>query len=155
VDTEPTGRADTPADAALLRRGVMRMLRDMGYAGLAEVALASGRRADVLGIHRNGSVVIVEIKTTVADFRADAKWPDYLDWCDRFFFAVPHDFPVGLLPEDHGVILADPYGADVVRDTERRPLAAARRRALTLRVARGAAERLHRLADPDIGAASA
>lgn len=136
------------ADARVLARGVLRLLADMGCEGLAECSLANGRRADVLALDGTGRVLIVEIKTCAADFRADAKWTEYLAFCDAFYFAVPADFPEGLLPEDEGLIVVDRYGGAVVRPAVSRPLAAARRRALTLRVARKAAERLRRREDP-------
>ncbi|MEM0943885.1 MAG: MmcB family DNA repair protein, partial [Pseudomonadota bacterium] len=86
----------------------------------------------------------VEVKSSRADFQADGKWPGYLSWCDRFFFAVPAAFPEALLPQDQGLIRADAYGAEVVRPAPLDRLAAARRKAITLRFARLAAERLAR-----------
>ncbi len=73
-----------------------------------------------------GRLTIVEIKSSVADFRADRKWPDYRDFCDRFFFAIPDDVPEDLIPEDCGLIVADAYGAAIIREApehgpQRRP----------------------------------
>ncbi len=138
-----------PRDLAKeLSRGVARALTQQGFATLTEVALANGRRADVLGLGKDGALVIVEIKSSVADFRSDRKWPEYRDFCDRLYFAVAAGFPLELIPEDCGLIVADPFGAATVREAPSTALAAARRRAMTLRFARLAAQRLLRLVDP-------
>jgi len=149
--------ADDPADAvpgrppggaALLARGVGRALGQLGFVSLHEFSLASGRRADVVALGRGGEIAIVEIKSSIADFRADRKWPEYRDYCDRLYFAVAADFPRELIPAECGFIVADPFGAAILREAELRPLNAARRRAVTLRFALAAAQRLHRLLDP-------
>ena len=137
--------------AALLARGVGRALAQLGYAGLLEVPLANGRRADVMALGRGNEVAIVEIKSSLADFRADRKWPDYWEFCDRLYFAVASDFPRDLIPAECGLIVADPFGAAVLRPSPVRPLAAARRRAVTLRFALLGAQRLHRALDPGAG----
>ncbi len=124
------------------------MLADHGHATLTEFNLKNGRRADVAAIDRKGNVLIVEIKSSVADFRSDAKWPEYLDHCDRFYFAVDETFPVEILPADQGLIIADRFGAEIMRDAEARKMNAARRKALTLSFARTAARRLTALIDP-------
>jgi hypothetical protein len=135
--------------AALLARGVARLLGHMGYGCLAEFRLRSGRRADVAGIDRKGRIVIVEIKSSIADFRIDAKWPEYLDYCDAFYFATHRGLPDGVLPEDQGLILADRFGAEVIRPAAgKAPLPAHRRREVTLRFALGAAQRLTDFTDP-------
>lgn len=134
--------------AALLARGVGRALAQLGYAGLLEVPLANGRRADVMALGRGGEVAIVEVKSSLADFRADRKWPDYWEFCDRLYFAVASDFPRDLIPAECGLIVADPFGAAVLRPSPVRPLAAARRRAVTLRFALLGAQRLRRALDP-------
>ncbi len=131
-----------------LARGVARALAQRGFASLAEVPLADGRRADVLALGRDGTLLIVEIKSSVADFRADHKWPEYRQWCDRIYFAVPEGFPLDLIPEECGLIQADGFGAVTLREATAHPVAPARRRALHLRFARGAATRLQRLLDP-------
>ena len=135
--------------AGLLARGVCRALAQLGYASLCEVALASGRRADILALGSTGDLVIVEIKSSVADFRSDRKWAHYRDFSDRLYFAVPRHFPQPLIPQECGLIVADGFGAAMLRDGDATPLAAARRRALTLRFARIAAARLARHLDPD------
>ena len=129
-------------------RGTARALAQLGYASLAEVPLANGRRADLLAVGRDGILLIVEVKSSVADFRSDRKWGEYREFCDRLSFAVSPDFPQGLIPEDCGLIVADPFGAMMVREGAYQPLPPARRRALTLRFARMAAGRLMRLNDP-------
>ncbi len=143
--------AAEPLTALLLGRGVCRELQQLGYASLLEVALANGRRADVMAIGRAGEIAIVEIKSSLADFRADHKWPEYWEFCDRFYFAVAADFPRDLIPAECGLIVADPFGAAVLRQSPARPLNAARRRALTLRLARLGAQRLRRTLDPSAG----
>jgi len=131
-----------PEITALLARGVSRMLSEHGLAPLLEVPLANGRRADIMAITGQGHVWIVETKSCLADFAIDTKWPDYIDYCDRFFFAVTEDFPRELIPEDVGLIVADGFSGAILRDSPVRPLAGARRKAVTLLFARLAAFRL-------------
>ncbi len=128
--------------AADLARGVGRLFFELGIAALTELPLANGRRVDVIGLGRDGAVHVVEIKSCRTDFVTDRKWPDYLGFADFFYFAVGAAFPCGLLPADEGLILADRFGGELVRPACRRPLPAARRKALTLRFARAAAGRL-------------
>jgi hypothetical protein len=137
--------------AAALARGICRTLRQLGYASLVEFPLVNRRRADILALGKTGDLVIIEIKSTVADFRADRKWASYREFADRLYFAVPNDFPALLIPEECGLIVADAFGAAVVRHGTLAPLAPARRRALTLRFAQHAAARLHRQLDPESG----
>lgn len=134
--------------AAGLQRGVRRLFAALGHVSLPEFTLASGRRADVIALAPDGALTIVEIKSCVADFRADRKWPDYRDFCDRFFFAVPETLPVAILPAETGLIVGDAYGAAILREAPAHLLAGARRKAVTLRFARAAAGLLHSLADP-------
>ncbi|NOX94362.1 MAG: MmcB family DNA repair protein [Alphaproteobacteria bacterium] len=129
-----------PDQTQLLTRGVIRMLIDLGQSP-AEFKLANGRRADIAALDRRGRLTIVEIKSCRTDFDADQKWPDYLGFCDRFYFAVDLAFPANLLPPEEGVIVADAYGATIKRPASARSLAAARRKAVTLRFARQAARR--------------
>ena len=128
--------------AAEIARGVLRLLHDYGYAGVTEMTLANGRRADVAAIGPGGEISIVEIKSSVADFRSDQKWPEYQPFCDRFYFAVGEKFPHDLIPEEAGLIIADAYGGAIIREPDEDKLAAARRKAVTLRFARLAAARL-------------
>lgn len=137
--------------ATLLARGVCRALDHLDYATLVEFPLANGRRADILALGKGGDIVIFEIKTSVADFRADQKWPSYREYADRLCFAVASGFPTALIPEDCGLLVADAFGAALLREGRATPLAASRRRAITLRFARIAAARLRRLLDPEAG----
>lgn len=147
--------ANAPLVAADVARGVSRLLFRHDFMALCEVPLGNGRRADIMALDARGEVVIVEIKVSRADLKGDAKWPDYLDYCDRFFWAVPSGFNLslfegaGLRPECCGLIVADRYDAAIVRHAEVRPLAAARRKAETLRFARRAARRILADGDPD------
>ena len=128
--------------AQQIARGVLRLLTDHGYAGVTVMTLANGRRADVAAIGPGGEISIVEIKSSVADFRSDQKWPEYRPFCDRFYFAVGHDFPQDLIPDETGLIIADAFGGAILREPECEKLVAARRKAVTLRFARLAAARL-------------
>ena len=136
--------------AAAIARGVCRYLAEAGYGTLAEVTLASGRRVDIMAIDRAGQILVIEIKSSLADFRADQKWEEYLAYCDAFAFAVGPDFPHAVLPSAPGLIVADSYGASELRAAPRRPLAAARRKALTIRFGLVAAARLQRREDPPL-----
>jgi len=156
MTVDPTTPAGEPPigealSAALLARGVCRALEQLGYASLLEFPLANGRRADIFALGRGGDLAIIEIKSSVADFRADRKWTEYRDFADRFYFAVPKTFPVALIPEDCGLIVADAFAASLIRDGRQSILAASRRRAVTLRFALAAAARLRRHLDPHGG----
>ena len=136
------------AAAAAIQRGVQRLLREHGLASICELPLRNGRRADIVAIGPKSEVVIVEIKSSLADFRADGKWPAYRDYCDRLYFAVDADFPTEVLPEETGLIVADRYGGAFVRGAPDHKLAASRRKAMVLAFAQTAAERLQRMRDP-------
>jgi len=156
VDDEagfPTDAAEAgePFTAALIARGVSRAFDQLGYASLLEFPLANGQRADILALGRGGDVAIIEIKSSVADFRADRKWANYREFADRFYFAVPKHFPAALIPQDCGLIVADAFAAAVLRNGTAHRLAPGRRRALTLRFAVTAAARLRRYLDPQSG----
>ena len=125
-----------------LARGVCRLLDAMGVCPLVEVPLGTGRRADVLGQDSKGRFVIVEIKSGLADFRADTKWEDYRDHCDRLYFAVGADFPQDVLPASAGLIVADRFGAEIRREAPLQPMAAGLRRRQAIRFGRIAANRL-------------
>lgn len=109
---------------------------ESGFAPITEYAPARGLRTDVTALSPSGEIWVVECKSSLADFRSDSKWRGYLDWCDRFFFATPEDFPLEALPDDEGLIIGDEFGAEVVREAQLRKLPAARRRAQTLRIGR-------------------
>ncbi len=117
-------------------RGVARLLVDMGYAPLLEVGLPNGRRADVMALGPRGDIVICEVKSGVEDYRCDQKWREYGPFCDAFYFAVAPEFPLDLIGDDCGLIVADQFGGAVIRDATALPLAPARRKALTLAFAR-------------------
>jgi hypothetical protein len=135
--------------AAGIQRGVRRLFAQLGHVTLPEFTLANGRRADLIALAPDGCLTIVEIKSSVADFRADRKWPDYEGFCDRFYFAIAETIPFDILPEDRGLIVADSFGAAILREATHVPLAGARRKAVTLRFAHAAASTLHALSDPD------
>jgi hypothetical protein len=132
-------------------RGVARVLKAHGFVAVSEVALANGRRADVAAVAQGGEIWIVEIKSSLEDFRADQKWPDYRDFCDRLFFAVAPAFPREILPPETGLIVADRYGGEILRQACVHKLAPARRKAMTLRTLHTAASRLQAVLDPDGG----
>lgn len=136
--------------AEQIARGVCRSLTELGFATLTEFTLRSGRRVDVIGLDLAGEIAIVEVKSSLADFRSDGKWPEYLDFCDRFYFAVAADFPREVLPEDCGLMVADAYGAAILREAPVARLNGGRRKAQTLRFALTAALRLGSLIDPPI-----
>ena len=158
LDTPPESCVDAP-DSALcaadVARGVMRMLMRHDLTAIAEVPLDGGRRADLMAIDPRGGIVIVEIKVSRADLMGDGKWPDYLAHCDRFFWALPAGFdlsPLGsatFLPERTGIIVADRYDAEIVRQAHSVPLSAHARKRSTLGFARRAARRVTALTDPD------
>jgi hypothetical protein len=122
------------------------MLLDAGFAPLTEFPTKSRRRMDVCALGPAGEIWCVEVKSSRADFLADGKWPDYLDWCDRLFFAVPDGFPEEILPPEHGLIRTDEYAAEIIRTAPEAKLAPARRKAVTLRFARLPADRFARTA---------
>ncbi|TVQ36765.1 MAG: DNA repair protein MmcB-related protein [Geminicoccaceae bacterium] len=141
----------TAARAPAIRRGITRFFSQAGAAVLSEVPLANGRRADVIALDPKGQLTLVEIKSGLADLRADHKWQDYLAFADRFFFAVDADFPLDQLPGEVGILVADRFEATVIRNAPTTTLATARRKAMTLRFARLAAQRLTCLTDPSAG----
>ena len=137
------------ARALEIARGTGRLLAQYGMRAISELAIANGRRADLMAIGDDGAVWIVEIKSSLEDFRVDQKWPEYRDYCDRLFFAVALDFPRAVLPADTGLIIADRYGGELVREAPEHKLPAARRKAVLIRFARAAASRLMAIADPE------
>lgn len=150
ADQAPVSRI-RPDVTAALTRGVQRLFVDLGFMPLPEFTLANGRRADMMGLDAGGRFIIAEVKSCRADFEADGKWADYLDYCDAFYFAVASDFPQDLLPAEEGLVIADAFGGAIMRHATERPLAAARRKAVTLRFARQAASRAYWGARTDQG----
>ncbi|MFN3229521.1 MAG: DNA repair putative endonuclease MmcB [Asticcacaulis sp.] len=129
-------------------RGAIRLLQSLNQAVVAELPLPNSRRADLVGLCPKGSLTILEVKSGLADYQADQKWPDYSPYCDAFYFAVAPGFPTHCLPADTGLIVADGFGGAIVRPAQTHPLSGARRKALTLRFARIAAWRQGELDNP-------
>jgi hypothetical protein len=128
--------------AAEVARGVSRLLIQEGYSPILEFTLPNGRRLDVAAIGPSGDMLGVEIKVALADLRGDGKWPEYLDYCDLFYFAIPPDFPPEHVPAETGLIVADRYGGAIVKPAQIQSLHASRRKAVTISFAKTAAERL-------------
>ena len=132
----------------LLARGVSRHLRGHDFVSVEELVPTAGLRVDVMGLGPKGEVWIVECKSSRADFQSDHKWHGYLEWCDRFFWAVDSDFPTELLPDDTGLIIADAYDAEIIRIGPESKLAAPRRKVMIQKFARHAAIRAQAARDP-------
>jgi len=141
-----------PAVAARVRRAVARLCLMQGWAPVHEVPLPNSRRADVLALAPDGRVLCIEVKSGTRDYLTDQKWPEYLDYADALYFAVDASFPRALLPDAAGWIMVHGLEAEIVRDAPVTPLAPARRRMLTVRLATLAATRLALLEDPDAAA---
>jgi len=131
-----------------ITRGVVRLMNDMGLAPLLEFRLTNRRRVDVAALDRDGKFTVIEVKSSLTDFRTDGKWQEYLPFCDFFYFAVNPDFPQEHLPDDAGLIVADPYGAQILRLAPEVSMNGNRRRTQTLRFARTGASRLAGRDDP-------
>lgn len=136
----------------LLARGVARHLHSHGFVSIEEFVPARGLRVDVMGLGPKGEVWVIECKSSRADFQSDSKWSGYLEWCDRYFWAVDLDFPTDLLPDGTGLMIADAYDAEIIRMAPEDKLAAARRKVLIQKFATQAARRLHGYRDPGVAA---
>ncbi|KEJ89295.1 hypothetical protein DSW25_09750 [Sulfitobacter donghicola DSW-25 = KCTC 12864 = JCM 14565] len=134
----------------LLQRGVSRHLASYGFACIEELIPSRGLRVDVMALGPKGEIWIVECKSSPRDFTSDSKWEGYIEWADRFFFAVDEDFPTDLLPPDQGLIIADAYGGEIVRMAPEAKLAPARRKVMVQKFAVTAARRLQVMRDPDM-----
>src|ERR1700739_4879134 len=134
--------------AIAVARGAPRLLRSLGFSCISELPLPSGRRADLVALNERGEIWIVEIKSSLEDLRADQKWQDYRMHCDRLFFAFTQDLPCEIFPVDTGLIIADAYGAHLHCEAPEHRLPAATRKAITVRFAMAAAQRINRLVDP-------
>src|SRR5262245_45403975 len=134
--------------ALAVARGTQRLLVALGHACVCELPLASGRRADLVALRHDGELWIVEIKSSIEDFRVDQKWPEYRLHCDRLYFATAAHVPAEIFPLDAGLIVADAYGGELMREAPEHRLHAATRRSMMLAFARAAARRLQALADP-------
>lgn len=138
----------SPTSAAI-QRGTGRLLLSAGFASVSELSLANGRRADLMAINAKGEIWIIEIKSSPADYLSDHKWRDYMEYCDRFYFAIPTDMDPGLIEETAGLMIADAWGAEIVREATEEKLPGARRKAVTLLLARTASLRLQSTIDPN------
>lgn len=143
------GRGADVQPGQLLARGVCRHLASHGFAVIEEFVPDRGLRVDVMALGPKGEIWIVECKSSRVDFQSDQKWEGYLDWCDRYFWAVDLEFPSELLPIETGLIIADGYDAEIVRMAPEDKLASARRHKLIRKFAMHAARRLHALRDPE------
>ncbi len=143
-----------PMPGQRLARGVCRALRQFDFVCVEELVPTPGLRVDVMALGPKGEIWVIECKSSRSDFMVDQKWQGYLEWCDRYFWAVDSDFPVDLLPADSGLILADAYDAEIIRMGAETPLPAARRKALIQKFARHAASRLQSYRDPGVSAYS-
>ncbi len=128
--------------ALKVRRGVQRLFSDLGAVILPELSLATGRRADLVVLGPKGEFLIIEVKSSIDDFRSDSKWPEYRQHCDRFYFATHPAVPAEIFPNDAGFILSDGHGAEILREAPEHKLPGATRKALMLRFARAGASRL-------------
>lgn len=135
-------------EASDITRGVCRLFSHMGFAPLTEFPLSNNRRVDVAGLAKDGTWAIAEVKASERDFRSDAKWPEYLPYCDSFYFAVAGGFPMHLLPDDVGIIVADAFHGAILRESPVAKMNGTRRRAQLLRFGNLAARRLHQHNDP-------
>jgi hypothetical protein len=136
--------------ALFVARGTRRLLRRLNFSTVTELPLLSGRRADIVVLAMDATIWIVEIKSSIADFRADTKWRDYRAHCDKLFFAIPETVPIEIMPDDAGLILADAYGAEILREAPEHRMAPSTRRVMLIRFVYAAAHRLHCLSDPEV-----
>ncbi|MEL6607854.1 MAG: MmcB family DNA repair protein [Pseudomonadota bacterium] len=148
--TQPlTPPTPTLRPGQLLARGVCRHLLSYDFVSVEELTPTKGRRVDVMALGPKGEIWVIECKSSRADFQSDSKWQDYLEWCDRYFWAVDEHFPTELLPDDTGLIIADEYDAEILRMGPEDKLAPARRKVMIQKFARHAALRAHAARDPD------
>ena len=143
-------KLESSKNLSRIARGVMRHFSQIGLSSLSEFSPIRGLRVDIITLGMSDEIWIVECKSGQSDFKSDKKWKNYLDWCDRYFWAVDANFPIGILPSDTGVIIADAYDASILRDSPLNKLSAARRRKIMNSVARSACNRLLLHIDPKI-----
>ena len=143
-----------PRPGQLLARGVCRHLAALDFVSVEELTPTRGLRVDVMGLGPRGEIWVIECKSSRTDYTSDAKWQGYLEWCDRFFWAVDEAFPTELLPAETGLIIADAYDAEIVRMAEEAKLAPARRKVMIQKFARHAALRAHAARDPEFSLSS-
>ncbi len=150
ITVQPAAETPAPMPGQRLARGVCRHLLGHGFASVLELVPAPGLRVDVMALGPKGEIWVIECKSGLPDFRADHKWTGYLDWCDRFFWAVDADFPTEVLPDGTGLIIADGYDAEILRLGSEARLAGARRKAMVQKFARHAALRQQAARDPGL-----
>ena len=143
-------KSETSKNLSRIARGVMRHFAQIGMHSLSEFSPASGLRVDIITLGISDEIWIVECKSGQSDFKSDKKWENYLDWCDRYFWAVDRKFPIDILPSDTGVIIADAYDASILREAPLNKLPAARRKKITKSIAISACNRLLTYTDPKI-----
>ena len=143
-------KLETSKNLSRIARGVMRHFAQIGLSSLSEFSPTRGLRVDIITLGMSDEIWIVECKSGQNDFKSDKKWQNYLDWCDRYFWAVDANFPIGILPSDTGVIIADAYDASILRDSPLNKLSAARRKKIMNSLARSACNRLLLHTDPKI-----
>ena len=136
--------------ALKIQRGATRQLINAGYSCLSEISLPNARRADLICLHQDGHILIVEIKSSKQDYQVDQKWPEYKDYCDKFCFATHMEMDFELFPPEEGLLICDAYGGEFIRAPEGEKLSAARRKVIYQRMITQAAKRFHRLIDPKI-----
>lgn len=141
-----------PDETRLVFRGMRRHLFAHGWTCVEEVPLASGRRADIVAINHAGFIAIIEVKSSVEDFRTDQKWPDYRAHADWLYFATSPRVPQEIFPADCGLFIADGYGAALIREAPEHRMSAATRKSLLVRLARLASARLIGQLDPGAAA---
>ena len=143
-------KLESSKNLSRIARGVMRHFSQIGLSSLSEFSPIRGLRVDIITLGMSDEIWIVECKSGQSDFKSDKKWQNYLDWCDRYFWAVDANFPINILPSDTGIIIADAYDASILRDSPLNKLSAARRKKITQSVARSACNRLLLRTDPKI-----
>ena len=141
---------ETSKNFSIIARGVMRHFAQIGLSSLSEFSPTRGLRVDIITLGISDEIWITECKSGQNDFKSDKKWQNYLDWCDRYFWAVDANFPISILPSDTGIIIADAYDASILRGSPLNKLSAARRKKITKSVARSACNRLLLHTDPKI-----
>ena len=141
---------ETSKNFNTIARGVIRHFSQVGLSSLSEFSPIRGLRVDIITLGMSDEIWIVECKSGQSDFKSDKKWQNYLDWCDRYFWAVDANFPINILPSDTGIIIADAYDASILRDSPLNKLSAARRKKIMNSVARTACDRLLLHTDPKI-----
>ena len=143
-------KSETSKNLSRIARGVMRHFAQIGLSSLSEFSPARGLRVDIITLGMANEIWIVECKSCQSDFKSDKKWQNYLEWCDRYFWAVNSDFPKDILPFDSGLIIADSYDAKILRESPLNKLPATRRKKIVRSMASTACNRLAAYTDPII-----